>query len=78
MPCYWWFCTFMPAQPRRRTKIILTASLLVGTIVTVLFFITSVMAWNAIGVVEFVNHTGKLPGITFGSSCKRKRKRNVY
>ena len=51
---------------------VLTASLFIWTIVAIFFFITLVMAWNTICVIEFVRFTGKLPSITFGSGCKNK------
>ena len=37
---------------------------------TILFFITSKVAGNTIGVVEFVTDTGELTGIAFRGSCK--------
>ena len=37
---------------------------------TILFFITSKVAGNTIGVVEFVADTGELTGIAFRGSCK--------
>lgn len=43
------------------------ATLLVGSIMTILFLITSEMAWDTIGVIEFVRHTGEEPSITLGS-----------
>ena len=39
---------------------------------TILFFITSKVAGNTIGVVEFVADTGELTGIAFRGSCKIK------
>ena len=57
---------------------VLTASLFIWTIVAIFFFITLVMAWNTICVIEFVRFTGKLPSITFGSGCKNKTPNVFY
>ena len=45
---------------------------------TILFFITSKVAGNTIGVVEFVTDTGELAGIAFWGSCNKREILSMY